>query len=91
MVLEATRFVMSLPASSSPNAVPEDAYDREPFSHPDLERLNRLVELPLPDLLSLDAVATVARQAGLIQALRWKPKMVRGCSSLCRSSRNQDR
>ena len=68
---------MSLPASSSSSSMSEDAYDREPFVHPDLERLNRLIEQPIPDMLNLDAVATVARQAGLIQVLRWKPKMVR--------------
>lgn len=77
LVLEAARFIMSMPASSNPTSAAADSYGRVPFEHPDLERLNRLLEQPVPDVLNLDAVATLARQAGLVQVLRWKPRMVR--------------
>lgn len=63
-----------MPESSKPS--PEDPHGREPFEHPDLVKLDNFVSMPLGSGLSLDAVASLASQVGLVQVLRWKPRMV---------------
>ncbi|KAG8529733.1 uncharacterized protein KY384_005214 [Bacidia gigantensis] len=56
--------------------LPDDGYDREPFQHPALERLESITLQRQFELLEKDRMAGLGKRYGLDGVVRWKPKNV---------------
>lgn len=50
---------------------------REPYTHPALEGLANLSDVPLGEILTKSRLAGLATQYGMREILRWTPKDVR--------------
>lgn len=47
---------------------------RVPFTHPALEGLNNATSIPRAEILSRERLGGLARQMGLAEVIRWKPR-----------------
>lgn len=73
---------------ASPNP---DPFGREPFRHPAVANIDKLNTTQPQDIVSKEKLAKLALEVGLLEVIRWKPRMVRGLngavcgSGVCRS------
>ena len=73
--MEATKDIVTKPPYKE--ARTEDEFQREPFSHEQLLPVdNLLVEGP-NDVAGKDQLYELARAVGMMDAVRWKPRLVR--------------
>ncbi|KAL2262649.1 hypothetical protein VTK26DRAFT_574 [Humicola hyalothermophila] len=74
VALEATRSIMVRPAPAQATPDP-DPFGREPFRHPALANLDKLNVTQPQDLVSKEKLAKLAIDVGLLEVIRWKPRM----------------
>jgi len=65
------------PTATSTQSLPDPKDDREPFTHPALEGLANLSDVPLGEILTKKRLAGLASQMGMQEIIRWKPRNVR--------------
>jgi large subunit ribosomal protein L15 len=76
LALEATRSILVAPKESLPPVKIVDDFGREPFSHPALANVDKLNARQPQDIVHKDKLAKLAREIGLPQVIRWKPRLV---------------
>jgi large subunit ribosomal protein L15 len=57
--------------------MPDPSDDRVPFTHPALEGLTNLSDVPLKEVLTKTRLAGLATAVGMREIIRWTPKDVR--------------
>ncbi|KAM0535169.1 hypothetical protein ACHAO3_005053 [Verticillium nonalfalfae] len=73
VVLEVAQSILS--AAPKPGAVVADEFNRQPFEHPALARLDNFnAQLP-HDVVSREKIEQLAIDVGLDKVLRWKPRL----------------
>ena len=77
--LEATRSVLISPtaAESSP-----DPYGRTPFEHPALGNVDKLISQQPQKIVDKDRIYKLGQEIGLLNVMRWKPRLVRAAVCL---------
>lgn len=53
-----------------------DNYDREPFQHEQLDSVDNLLVRPPKQVISKAKLHALASSVGLVDVMRWKPRMV---------------
>ncbi|KAF7559476.1 hypothetical protein G7046_g4678 [Stylonectria norvegica] len=75
LIMETTKGIVSKEPLEGNQ--PADAFEREHFEHPQLRSLDNLnVEGPR-DIAGKEALSQLAMEVGLIDVVRWKPRLVR--------------
>lgn len=81
VVLEVAQSILS--AAPKPGAVVADEFNRQPFEHPALARLDNFnAQLP-HDVVSREKIEQLAIDVGLDKVLRWKPRLVSSIEESC--------
>jgi large subunit ribosomal protein L15 len=75
LALETTRHIMVSPATRR-NSPAQDEFGREPFQHPALANVDKLQARQPRDIVSKEKLAKLALDVGMLEVVRWKPKMV---------------
>ncbi|KAK0614486.1 ribonuclease-III-like-domain-containing protein [Immersiella caudata] len=75
LALEATRSILIAPKESLPTVKITDDFGREPFDHPALANIDKLNARQPQDIVHKDKLAKLAREIGLPQVIRWKPRL----------------
>jgi large subunit ribosomal protein L15 len=63
-------------AATQTQSLPDLADDREPFTHPALDGLANLTDVPVSEILTKRRLAGLATQLGMRDIIRWKPRVV---------------
>lgn len=64
------------PIATQTQSRPARSDDREPFTHPALEGLANLSEVPIGQILTKERLANLATEWGMREIMRWKPRNV---------------
>lgn len=73
---------MVTPASGRDSPAPaQDPFGREPFQHSALANVDKLNLRQPQEVASKEKLAKLAMEVGLLEVVRWKPKMVRDAAS----------
>ncbi|KAK0638513.1 ribonuclease-III-like-domain-containing protein [Cercophora newfieldiana] len=75
LALEATRSILVTPAESLPPVHITDKFGRQPFQHPALANVDKLNAKQPQDIVHKDKLTKLAREVGLSQVIRWKPRL----------------
>ena len=74
-MMEATKGIVA--KEPIKGAVETDEFDRQPFEHPQLKSIDNLnVEGP-KDIIGKEKLFQLGLEVGLIDVVRWKPRLVR--------------
>jgi len=82
LALEATRSILVTPVESLPAAQNLDKYGRVPFKHPALTNVDKLNVKQPQDIIHKDKLSKLAREIGLPQVIRWKPRLVSSAENI---------
>lgn len=75
LLMEATKGIVA--KEPIKGAAVTDEFDRQPFEHPQLQSIDNLnVEGP-KDIAGKDKLFKLGLEVGLIDVVRWKPRLVR--------------
>ena len=65
------------PTATKTQSLPDPSDERVPFTHPALDGLANLSDVPLGEILTKERVANLATTIGMREIVRWKPRVVR--------------
>ena len=74
--LQTTLALLHSPIATKTQSLPDPNDDREPYTHPALEGLANLTDVPIGEVLTRKRLAGLATQVGMREILRWKPRLV---------------
>lgn len=77
LIMESTKQIVTkepLPEAKVAN----DAFDRKPFEHPQLASIDNLAVEGPKDMAGKEKLYQLGIDVGLIDVVRWKPRLVRG-------------
>ncbi|KAK3373108.1 ribonuclease-III-like-domain-containing protein [Lasiosphaeria ovina] len=74
LALETTRLILLAPSPYARTGN-EDPHDREPFQHPALQNIDKLIDTPPQSVIYKQKMANLAKDIGLLEVIRWKPRM----------------
>ena len=75
LVMETTKDIVSRPPMKGIRH--EDEFQREPFSHEQLTSVDNLLVQGVKGVVGKDKLHALAESVGLVEVMRWKPRMVR--------------
>ncbi|KAH7145886.1 ribonuclease-III-like-domain-containing protein [Dactylonectria estremocensis] len=75
LIMETTKDIVAKEAM--PEAKVTDEFHREAFSHPQLDSINNLTVEGPRDIVGKEKLYDLAIEVGLIDVVRWKPRLVR--------------
>lgn len=76
LIMETTKSIVA--KDPIPGSVVPDEFERTPFEHPQLQSLDNLTMEGPRDVAGKDKLYHLAAQVGLIDVVRWKPRLVGG-------------
>lgn len=74
-MMEATKLIVGQKPQISEEKAP--AGSRKPFSHPQLLPIDNLTTQNPRDFLDVEKLFDLASETGLVDVMRWKPRLVR--------------
>lgn len=75
LIMEATKDIVSKPPLAKQPS--PDASGKLPFHHPQLAAVDSLSRSGPKDLASVDKLYKLANKMGMLDVVRWKPRLVR--------------
>ncbi|KAI8661225.1 RNase III domain-containing protein [Fusarium keratoplasticum] len=75
LIMETTKSIVA--KDPIPGSIVPDEFERTPFEHPQLQSLDNLTMEGPRDVAGKDKLYHLAAQVGLIDVVRWKPRLVR--------------
>ncbi|KAF5021226.1 hypothetical protein F66182_6745 [Fusarium sp. NRRL 66182] len=75
LIMETTKTIVA--KDPIPGSTVADEYERQPFEHPKLQSLDNLTMEGPRDVAGREKLTGLAAQVGLIDVVRWKPRLVR--------------
>ncbi|KAN0099483.1 Ribonuclease-III-like domain containing protein [Hyaloscypha variabilis] len=72
--LQTNLALLVSPTAKKTQSLPNPSDDRTPFTHPALEGLANLSDVPLGEVLSKTRLAGLAQSIGMQEIIRWTPK-----------------
>ena len=75
--LQTNLALLHSPTATKTQSLPNPTDDRAPFTHPALEGLANLSDVPIGEILTKTRIAGFATMIGMREILRWVPKDVR--------------
>ncbi|KAM5344738.1 hypothetical protein ACJ41O_010600 [Fusarium nematophilum] len=75
LIMETTKTIVA--KEPIPGSIVADEFDRQPFEHPQLQSLDNLTMEGPRDLAGKEKLSALAAEVGLIDVVRWKPRLVR--------------
>jgi large subunit ribosomal protein L15 len=75
--LQTNLTLLHSPTATKTQSLPDTSDDRTPFTHPALEGLANLSDVPLAEVLSKTRLAGLAKANGMQEIIRWTPRDVR--------------
>ncbi|KAH6665636.1 ribonuclease-III-like-domain-containing protein [Halenospora varia] len=72
--LQTNMALVHSPIATQTQSRPARSDDREPFTHPALEGLANLSEVPMGQILTKERLANLATEWGMREIMRWKPR-----------------
>jgi len=80
--LQTNLALLVSPTATKTQSLPNPSDDRTPFTHPALEGLANLTDVPLAEVLSKRRLAGLAQSIGMQEIMRWTPKDVSALSRM---------
>ena len=77
LVMEATKSIISQGPISGAKVQDEFIGEREPFEHEQLQSIDNLYVKKPHDTVGKENLFALASEVGLLDVLRWKPRLVR--------------
>ncbi|KAM0549789.1 hypothetical protein ACHAPJ_009228 [Fusarium lateritium] len=75
LIMETTKSIVA--KDPIPGSTVTDEFERQPFEHPQLRSLDNLTTTGPRDIAGRESLSSLAAQVGLVDVVRWKPRMVR--------------
>jgi large subunit ribosomal protein L15 len=75
VMMEATKSIVA--QEPKQGAIQTDEFDRQPFEHPKLQSLDNLNVQGPKDIVGKEKLFQLGLEVGLIDVVRWKPRLVR--------------
>ncbi|KAM0421543.1 hypothetical protein ACHAPT_010717 [Fusarium lateritium] len=75
LIMETTKSIVA--KDPIPGSIVPDEFERTPFEHPQLQSLDNLTMEGPRDVAGKDKLYSLGAQVGLIDVVRWKPRLVR--------------
>ncbi|CAM1507837.1 Fc.00g046850.m01.CDS01 [Cosmosporella sp. VM-42] len=79
LIMETTKGIVS--KDPLKGSIEPDEFDRQPFEHPQLKSVDNLNAEGPKDIAGKDQLYRLATDVGLIDVMRWKPRLVRRLDS----------
>ncbi|KAI9047287.1 hypothetical protein LZ554_008737 [Drepanopeziza brunnea f. sp. 'monogermtubi'] len=76
ITLQTNIALLQSDVATKTQTLPDPSDERVPFSHPALEGLRNLTDVPISDILNKDRLGPLATSLGMRDVIRWKPRMV---------------
>ena len=75
LIMETTKGIVA--KEPIKGSIEPDEFDRQPFQHPQLQSLDNLNMEGPKDIAGKEQLYKLAADVGLIDVVRWKPRLVR--------------
>lgn len=76
LIMETTKQIVAKDAITGAKVA--DEFNRQPFTHPQLDSIDNLTIEGPRDIVGKEKLYDLAIEVGLIDVVRWKPRLVRG-------------
>lgn len=73
--LQTTMALLHSTTAAQTQSLPDTVDDRVPFTHPALDGLANLMDVPMTEILTKRRLARFAAQMGMQDIIRWKPRV----------------